>query len=283
MSVAPTPAEIFSRAVDEGERRLDQSMLELISTSFIAGFTIVFGIAALGIVHSMVAPSFPELAPLGGALAFGVGVVFLIVGRAELFNENFFDPAAKAVDNSESWMVGPFLRLLSVTFVLNLVGGILFAVVVSVDGALPTGAAEALTTIAEELIHKSPLASFAKGIVGGALVTLLSFLLEAVNSVRSRITLAYVVGVLLALGPFEHSIVTVLHLVFGVLFGAPIGLVAIVSKTGVVTAGNIVGGLGLVTTTHITQAMGARESEGESGSENGGGESGDGESGGGGN
>ena len=39
--IAPDPAEIFHRAVEEGERRLDQSLLELVSTSFIAGFTIV--------------------------------------------------------------------------------------------------------------------------------------------------------------------------------------------------------------------------------------------------
>lgn len=47
-SIAPDPAEIFHRAVEEGERRLDQSLLEPVSTSFIAGFTIVFGIVALG-------------------------------------------------------------------------------------------------------------------------------------------------------------------------------------------------------------------------------------------
>ena len=265
MAIAPTPAEIFSRAVEEGERRLDQSMLELVSTSFIAGFTIVFGIAALGIVHSMVEPAFPELAPLGGALAFGLGLVFLIVGRAELFNENFFDPAAKAVD-ADSWMVGPFLRLLAVTFVLNLVGGIFFVVVLSVEGALPSGAPEALSTIAEEIVHRGHLAGFARAIVGGALVALLSFMLSAVNTVNSRITLSYVVGVLLALGPFEHVIVTVLHLVFGVLFGVNISLGTIAVETAVVTAGNVVGGLGLVTVTHVAQAIGARESEEGSGS-----------------
>ena len=51
MPVGPPPAEIFQRAVEEGQRRLDQSTLELVSTSFIAGFTIVFGIAALGAVE----------------------------------------------------------------------------------------------------------------------------------------------------------------------------------------------------------------------------------------
>jgi len=107
VSIAPDPDEIFDRAVEEGERRLDQSLLELTATSFIAGFTIVFGIAALGVVDALVEPRFGDVAHIAGALAFGVGVVFLVVGRTELFNENFFDPAAKAIDEDGSWLLGP--------------------------------------------------------------------------------------------------------------------------------------------------------------------------------
>lgn len=260
MSVAPAPTEIFDRAVEEGERRLDQSMLELVSTSFIAGFTVVFGIVALGIVHAFVKPQFGEIATIAGALAFGVSLVFLVVGRAELFNENFYDPVAKAVD-ADSWMVGALLRLWVVTFAVNLVGGVLMAYIFSVHGVLPESAVHALRTFAEEFVRRPPTTEFAAAIVGGALVVLLSFLLEAVNSVGSRIAMSYIVGVLLTLGPFDHVIVTMLHVVFGMLFGAPIGLVELATTTGLVTAGNLVGGLGLVTLTHITQAIGAEESE----------------------
>ncbi|NIC00886.1 formate/nitrite transporter family protein [Halobacterium sp. R2-5] len=258
MPVAPSPSEIFDRAVEEGERRLDQSMLELVATSFIAGFTIVFGIAALGIVHALVKPEFGDVATVAGALAFGVGVVFLVIGRAELFNENFFDPVAKAVD-ADSWMVFPLFRLWVVTFVVNLVGGVLFVLVFAVDGVLPTGTGAALSTVAEGLARRGVVAGFASAIVGGALVTLLSFLLEGVNSVGSRITMAYIVGVLLALGPFDHVIVTTLHVVFGILSGADVGYGLVAEVLVVTTAGNLVGGLGLVTLTHVAQAVGAEE------------------------
>ena len=53
--------------------------------------------------------------------------------------------------------------------------------------------------------------TFVKAIAGGALVTLLSFLLQAVNSVDSRIIAAYMVGFLLTLGPFDHVVVISLH------------------------------------------------------------------------
>ncbi|NHN57535.1 formate/nitrite transporter family protein [Halorussus rarus] len=261
MAVAPDPAEIFERAVEEGERRLDQSWLELASTSFIAGFTVVFGIVALGIVEAAVEPRFGHgIAKITGALAFGIALVFLVVGRTELFNENFFDPVAKAVEKDGSWMVGPLVRLWAVTFVLNLAGGALFVAVLSVDGALPSGAAEVLVAFANEVVHRRTAPEFVKGVVGGMLVTLLSFMLEAVDSVGSRIALAYVVGFLLTLGVFDHVIVTILHVVFGLFLGANIGLGELAVTTAVVTAGNFVGGLGLVTLTHVAQVKGARES-----------------------
>ncbi|WP_135304094.1 formate/nitrite transporter family protein [Haloarcula amylovorans] len=260
MAIAPDPAEIFDRAAEEGERRLNQSVLELISNSFIAGFTVVFGIVALGIVEAHIPARYGGIAAIAGALAFGVALVFLIVGRTELFNENFFDPIAAMAARDDSWAVTPLLRLWALTFVFNLVGGGLFTFVFTIDGTLPSGAAEVLRHTAEEIAHRAPTAEFAKGIVGGALVALLSFLLEAVNSVRSRMTLAYIVGVLLTLGPFDHVVVTILHVLFGVLFGADITLLTVAVSTAVVTAGNIVGGIGLVTFSHIAEVAGADDS-----------------------
>ena len=261
MSVAPDPSEIFERAVEEGERRLDQSMLELTSTSFIAGFTIVFGIVALGIVEALVEPRFGDVATVAGALAFGVGLVFLVVGRAELFNENFFDPVAKAVEADGTWLVWPLVRLWVVTFALNLVGGGLFIAVLSVEGALPSGTPHVLMRTAEEIVHRPATGEFVKAITGGALVALLSFMLAAVNSVGSRIWMAYFVGVLLTLGPYDHVVVTILHVLFGALLGANVGFGALAETTAIVTAGNLVGGFGLVTLSHVAQVKGARESD----------------------
>jgi formate/nitrite transporter FocA (FNT family) len=262
VSVAPDPAEIFERAVQEGKRRLDQSFLELVSTSFIAGFTIVFGSAAKAIVHASVEPRFGEVARVAGALAFGVGMVFLIVGRAELFNENFFDPTTVVTDRRAVDLAPSLLRLWALTFVFNVLGGALFVLVLSVEGTLPPGTGEALRRTAEEIAHRGWLARFASGIAGGTLISLLSFLLVAVNSVGSRMALAYVVGFMLAIGPFDHAIVTLLELSFGVLEGAPIGVGTVATIGVVVTAGNFVGGLGLVATTHVAQAVGAEDSDG---------------------
>ena len=155
MAGAPSPSEIFDRAVVDGELRLDQSMLELTSASFIAGFTIVVGIVALGTIYAMVEPSFGDVARIAGALAFGVVFGLLALGRAELFIENLFDPIAKVVERPNSQMIMPLLRLWIVTFAVNLAGGALFVGTMSIDGVLPPGTADALRSIAHEFIYRS--------------------------------------------------------------------------------------------------------------------------------
>lgn len=256
MSVAPRPGEVFRRAADEGERLLDQSWLEMVATGFIAGFTIIFGIIALAITHAVVEPQLGEMARILGALAFAPGVVFLVIGRAELFTENFFDPTATAFERRERGIVTRILRLWAVTFVLNFVGGGLFALIISVRGVLPGGASEALKTIAGEIVARADLAAFMSAIIGGALVALLSFLLHAVDTAASRIAVAFFVGFLLAIGPFDHVVVTVLHVFLGMLFGAAVDVGELGRIMLIATAGNLVGGVGLVTLSHVAQAKG---------------------------
>ena len=258
MAVAPDPGQVFDRAVDEGGRRLDMSPLEQVATAFIAGVTIVFGIIALGVVEALAKPQLGEFATVAGALAFGVGVVFLVVGRSELFTENFFDPVATAIVADRGGVWGSLLRLWGITLVLNLVGGAVLVGIMTVDGALPTGAADTLVHVAEDIASKHWPATLARAVMAGALLTLLSYLLEATNTVAARIMVAYMVGFVLALGPFDHVVVSALHLLFGVWLSETVGYAALAKNIGLSTIGNMAGGLLLITLTHTAQVRGER-------------------------
>lgn len=258
MSVAPTPEEIYDRAQREGRRRLRMPPLEQVATGFIAGVTIVFGIAALGVTHAFAEPEL-GLGPakLLGALAFGIGLVFLVVGRSELFTENFFDPVAAAIDEGgQAWL--RLLRLWSFVLALNLIGGAVLVAVLTVEGALPAGAPEALVKVAEETAGKSSAATLARAVLAGALLTLLSYLLHAVGSVVGRIAVAYMAGFLVALGPFDHVVVSALHLLFGVWLSNLVSYADLLTNIGLSTVGNLVGGLLLMTLTHTAQVKGGQ-------------------------
>ena len=251
----PAPKEIYNRAKSEGERRLSMPPMEQVSTGFIAGVTIVFGIIALAMAEHLVEPALGAgPAKLAGALAFGMGLVFLIIGRSELFSENFFDPVAVAIDRRQRSTWFRLVRLWAIILVLNLIGGAVMTGVFIVEGALPSAAHQVLVTIAEEITAKSGLATFMRAIAAGTLLTLLSYLLHAVGSAGIRMVLAYLVGVFLALGPFDHVVVSALHLFAGLWLGANITYADVATNFLLATAGNLVGGLLLMTLTHTAQA-----------------------------
>ena len=261
MGVAPNPDQIYERAVDEGRRRLSLSMLDQVSTGFIAGVTIIFGLVALGVVEALVAPRFGAgVGALAGAMAFAIGVVFLVVGRSELFTENFFDPVAAAIEQqrgSRPWT--GLMRLWGVTLALNLVGGALLVALLTVDGALPEGAAHTLSRLAEEIASKGWAATLVRAVLAGALITLLSYMLNAVDTVTARILVSYLVGFFLALGPFDHVVVSALHLLFGIWLDGAASYGALALNVGLSTVGNLLGGLLLITLTHTAQVKSSRD------------------------
>ncbi len=106
-----------------------------------------------------------------GALAFAIGLVFLVVGRSELFTDNFFDPVAAAIEDGRvtAWL--RLLRLWVFILILNLVGGAVLVAVLTIDEALPAGSPAVLREVAEEIAAKPALATFARAILAGALLT----------------------------------------------------------------------------------------------------------------
>jgi hypothetical protein len=126
--------------------------------------------------------------------------------------------------------------------VLNLVGGAVLVAILSIEGALPQGALESLGTVAEEIAAKTPAATFARALLAGALLTLLSYLLHAVSSVVGRILVAYMAGFLVALGPFDHVVVSGLHVLFGIFLGHGVTWADLGENAAIATAGNLIGG-----------------------------------------
>lgn len=78
-------------------------------------------------------------------------------------------------------------------------------------------------------------------------------MVQACNSVAARILVAYLVGFLLALGPFDHVVVSPLHLLFGIWLSDAVAWVDLWRNLGLATAGNMIGGPLLITFTHTAQ------------------------------
>jgi formate/nitrite transporter FocA (FNT family) len=252
------PEEIYERTREEGRRRLSRPVLELAATALVGGFDVAFGVAAFALTAGAVdTRSGASLARLIGALAFGIGFVFVIVGRSELFTENFLVPIAGLEGkNRRSWL--KLGELWVATLVLNLVGGVLLAIVLTSKGVLSSDSHREVVDLAERLAGYSPLTSFLSAIVAGALMTLMTWFVEgAAQSMGVRIIMSWIVGALIVLGTFNHAIVSQIEIVFGMRYGADVSIGDLFTNLGLATGGNLVGGLLLVTFARTAQAFAA--------------------------
>jgi formate/nitrite transporter FocA (FNT family) len=112
---------------------------------------------------------------------------------------------------------------------------------------------ESLVRVAEDIAAKTWEATVVRAILAGALITLLSYMLSACNTVAARIMVSFAVGFLLALGPFDHVVVSGLHLLFGVWESSGVDYADAAKNLALSTAGNLGGGLFLMTFTHAAQ------------------------------
>jgi formate/nitrite transporter FocA (FNT family) len=249
----PQPEEIYRKTKVEGERRLERPTLEMVSTALAAGFDIVAGVVVLGLVGSQVAPWVGTTsAHVFASLAFGLSFAFLVVGRGELFTENFLVPIAGLDHRRRTAWVG-LARLWTTSPVFNVLGGTLVILIVTVHNVLPEGTREPIATAANHIHEQPTLTLFFSAVFAGALMTAMTWFVEGQESMLVRVVIAWAVGAVIALGYFNHVIVTTLELVCGLRLGAPIPVSFIVGNFFLAIAGNMVGGLGLVTLNRLTQ------------------------------
>src|SRR5215210_8167252 len=251
---AREPKQIYEQTRKEGQRRLSRPPLELAATAFVGGFDVAVGVVAYALARRSV---HGDASDLVAAIAFGVGFVFIVVGRSELFTENFLIPVAGLERrNPSSWLKLGELWL--VALVVNVAGGVIVAVIVTSRSVLPRGTDVPLVALAERIAERSTLASLLSALVAGALMTVMTWFVEgAADSLGVRIVMAWLVGSVLVLGSFNHAIVGTIELLYGLRFGAGIGWDQLLANLGISVAGNLVGGLALVTFVRSAQAMGA--------------------------
>jgi formate/nitrite transporter FocA (FNT family) len=253
---APEPHEMFARTREEGERRLTRSRLELTTTSLVAGFDVVFGVIALAAATAAITPHFgPSAGHFVGSLFFGIAFIFIVVGRSELFTENFLVPITALrrrkltkLKLAELWTISP---------VMNLVGGTALVLVVSSKGVLPEGSAPALVDVAETIGELDYWTAFLSAVVGGALITVMTWMVEGVGTVGGRVVVAWIAGVMLALLSLNHVIVVTLELILGMRFDADISGGDVAVNFLIAVVGNMLGGLLFVTLTRTSQAIGS--------------------------
>lgn len=243
----------FHLTVEAGTRRLDRPLPTLLATGFVGGVDVSVGVFAVLLVLDRTNN------PLLAALAFTIGFISLTLAKSELFTENFLVPIAALVARQRG--VGAVARLWFGTGVMNLAGGWIIAAIVM--SAFPEFGEEA-----NELgLHFAELGigwrSFAMAMFGGAIITMMTWMIEGSLSVGAKIVSAVIAGFLLSAGEINHCIVASLEMFHGLIAGADrYGYLDWATMFGWAALGNMVGGIGLVTVLRLVQ-VGAPALRGE--------------------
>jgi formate-nitrite transporter family protein len=196
----PQPEDIYLRTKEEGERRLQRPVLEEMSTALAAGFDIVAGILALALVQSQLEHLMGRhAAHVFGSMAFGTGFVFLVVGRGELFTENFLVPIA-GLDRRDAASWRNLFKLWTISPLFNVLAGLVLALILSVHSVLPFGTGRTLQNLALTIHANGMLALFMSAVFAGALITAMTWFVEGQTSMIVRVVVAWFAGFLLAVG-----------------------------------------------------------------------------------
>lgn len=234
--------ETFLRTVSEGEHRLTRSWPGLLATGVVGGLDVGLGILGLLLVKEATGSS------LLAGLAFGIGFMALTLAQSELFTENFLVPVMAVTARRAS--IGQLLRLWFGTAVMNLAGGwIMTGLIMAGQPKLRATAVEIATEYARFPVGRA----FALAILGGLVITLMTWMERSTESVPAKLAAAVAAAFLLVAGSLNHAIVVSLLSFAALHAGAPFGYAHWLAVAGLATVGNMIGGLGLVTMVRLVQ------------------------------
>ena len=245
-------ADSFRESVEEGSERLHRGWRALLTTGMFGGIEI--GVGVLAFLAVLEATGSHLLA----GLAFGIGLVALLLAHSELFTEDFLLPVMAVF--AGRGRVRHLVRLWTATLLTNLLGGWLFMWV----------AVQAFPEFREVLVEtarhfvESPLdaRAVALALLGGMVITLLTRMHRGTDSDGVRVFASLAAGFLLAgLGLF-HSVLDSI-LIFGAIHaGAAIGYLDWIAWVWYVIPLNMLGGLLFVTGLRLVRASELPEAPG---------------------
>ncbi len=243
-----TAREIFHHVEDNAHEELRRSPQALAFSGFAGGLSM--GLTGLAVASALAALPDVPLRQFLAYLVYPIGFMAVIIGRAQLFTENTLYPIALIL--SEHRHVRDTLRLWGVVFCFNILGAISFAALATLTDALPPA-------VHRELVGLGVLASqgslghiFWSGVIGGWIIALVAWLVTASHWTIGQIAVIWSLTFLVGIGHFAHCIANSSEIMSAV-FDAQIAFVRYLQWLGIATAGNIFGGVMIVTLLNFGQ------------------------------
>ena len=247
-----TAAEIYTAAVQIGEDELKRSSTGLALSGLAAGLGM--GLTGLGSAAILAEVGDGVAHHLLATLLYPLGFIVVIVGRAQLFTENTLFPVILVLDRRRH--LRNTLRLWAVVFIANVVGALLFAVLMIRCGAVSPEVARAMSQLGGQTVQGSFGHLFWAGVAGGWIIALMAWLVTASRFTIGQIALVYLMTFVVGAAGLAHCIAGSTEALSAVLAGQ-VSAGTFVVWLLAATLGNTVGGVIIVSLLNYGQVVGS--------------------------
>ena len=239
-----TPIETFNTVINAGISKATANSKKLLIMSFLAGLFIAFAALASTIVSAGLLANANTfgLGKLLQGFVFSGGLIFVVIGGAELFTGNSLMIAALLANKIS---LGQLLRNWGLVYLGNLIGALFLAYCVSVSGIFDLNGGQLGTSLAAIAATKTSLSFFPAVILGilcNILVCLAVWCAFGAKTTASKVLVIIFPVMFFVICGFEHSVANMFYIPAGFFAAGSFSIRLLISNLIPVTIGNIIGG-----------------------------------------
>ena len=246
----PSAEEIYQQVARNAKAELKRSSTSLAISGVTGG--LFMGLSALGVGIIVATLGNSSSAFVISRMFYPLGFIVVILGRSQLFTENTLYPVALVL--AEKKQIWNTLRLWAIVLPSNIFGAFLFAMLISLTHALPEHIVHAIGQLGVDATNSPAGAVFWSGVMGGWIIATTAWLVSGSHSITGSVMIIWILTFVVGLGSFAHCIATSGEIITSVLthrvpwWFYPRWL-------GPAVAGNICGGVLMVTLLEYGQAV----------------------------
>jgi formate/nitrite transporter FocA (FNT family) len=259
----PSAQDIYEQVANNARQELGRSTISLAISGLAGG--VFMGLSALGNSIALALLTSPGATPTNTVLFvarmfYPLGFIVVILGRSQLFTENTLYPVALVLaEKRHFWKT---LRLWATVLPANVLGALAFAALATLTHALRPDMAQSLVQLGLDALHNPPATVFWSAVMGGWIIATVAWLVSGSHSITGSVMIIWMLTFVVGLGNFAHCIAASGEILAAVLSGKTAWMNYATWLVAAV-AGNICGGVGMVTLLEYGQVIYGKDADAE--------------------
>jgi formate/nitrite transporter FocA (FNT family) len=247
----PAVGVVHEAVRQEGEEQLSRPSSALAWSGLAAGLSMGFTLVAQGLLRTYLPDA--SWTPLIWRLGYPLGFLIVILGRQELFTETTLTAVVPLLAKRDAETLRNMLRIWGIVLVANLIGAVIFAMVVAHLGVFDAEVRSQFSYIGMHAATGNWGNILIRAVFAGWLIALILWLMPLADGARVWVivVITYIVG----LGSLSHSIAGSVE----VMYAAATGDVSWARYLGgflvPTLIGNTIGGASLVAALNTAQVV----------------------------